>query len=178
MYHPHVSGVKNQLCLKNQIMIRIILKAFLLMTLTVAAGLASVSHAQQSTTGLTGEWVGNSEPPGRSEFLRLSLAENAGEMLRPLKAKLSLVRLEASRVRLELSSLKLVMTGTIAGDVIEGEAEVPGTKAKFHLTRTRKVRPEILASYVGAYRFRNGDYLVIDSFADTPDTLFVTDVKS
>jgi pimeloyl-ACP methyl ester carboxylesterase len=172
MYHPHVSGVK------NQIMIRVILKAFRLMTFTVAAGLASVSHAQQSTTALTGEWVGNSEPPGRSEFVRLSLTENAGEMLRPLKAKLSLVRLEGSRVRFELSSLKLVMTGTIAGDVIEGEAEVPGTKAKFHLTRTRKVRPEILASYVGAYRFHNGDYLVIDSFPDTPDTLFVTDVKT
>ena len=172
MYHPHVSGVK------NQIMIRVILKAFLLMTFTVAAGLSSVSHAQQSTTALTGEWVGNSESPGKSEFVRLSLTENAGEMLRPLKAKLSLVQLEGSRVRLELSSLKLVMTGTIAGDVIEGEAEVPGTKARFHLVRTVKVAPEILARYVGAYRFRNGEYLVIDSFPDTPDTLWVTDVKS
>jgi hypothetical protein len=56
--------------------------------------------------------------------------------------------------------------------------EVPGTKARFHLVRTVKVTPEILARYVGAYRFRNGDYLVIDSFPDTPDTLWVTDVKS
>ena len=162
-------------------MIKIILKAFLLMTLTVAAGVSPVglvSHAQQSTTALTGEWVGNSEPSGRSEFLRLSLTENAGEMTRPLKAKLTLVQLEGSRVRLELSSLKLVMTGTIAGDEIEGEAEVPGTKARFHLVRTVKVAPETLARYVGAYRFRNGDYLVIDSFPDTPDTLWVTDVKS
>jgi hypothetical protein len=70
------------------------------------------------------------------------------------------------------------MTGTIAGDVIEGEAEVPGTKARFHLVRTVKVAPEILQRYVGAYHFRNGDYLVIDSFPDTPDTLFVIDVKS
>ena len=31
------------------------------------------------------------------------------------------------------------MTGTIAGDVIEGEAEMPGTKALFHLVRTMKV---------------------------------------
>ena len=159
-------------------MIRVILKAFLLMTFTVAAGLSSVSHAQQSTTALTGEWVGNSDSPGSSAFVRLSLTENAGEMLRPLKAKLSLVQLEGSRVRLEVSSIKLVMTGTLAGDVIEGEAEVPGTKARFHLVRTVKVAPEILARYVGAYRFRNGDYLVIDSFADTPDTLWVTDVKS
>src|SRR5215204_4126144 len=159
-------------------MIKIILKAFLFMTFTVAAGFLSVSHAQQSTTVLTGEWVGNSEPSGRSEFLRLSLTENAGEIQRPVKAKLTLVQLEGSRVRLELSSLKLVMTGTIAGDEIEGEAEVPGTKARFHLVRTVKVSPEILARYVGAYRFRNGDYLVIDSFPDTPDTLFVTDVKS
>ena len=153
----------------------------MLMTFTVAAGLSSVSlvcHGQQSTGTLTGEWVGNSEPSGRSEFLRLSLTENAGEMRRPLKAKLSLVRLEGSRVRLELDSLKLVMTGTLTGDVIEGEAEVPGTKARFHLVRTVKVAPEILARYVGAYRFRNGDYLVIDSFPDTPDTLWVTDVKS
>ena len=162
-------------------MIKTIPKAFMLMTFTIAAGLSSVSlvcHGQQSTGTLTGEWVGNSEPSGRSEFLRLSLTENAGEMRRPLKAKLSLVRLEGSRVRLELDSLKLVMTGTLTGDVIEGEAEVPGTKARFHLVRTVKVAPEILARYVGAYRFRNGDYLVIDSFPDTPDTLWVTDVKS
>jgi hypothetical protein len=99
-------------------------------------------------------------------------------MLRPLKAKLTLVQLEGSRVRLELSSLKLVMTGTIAGDEIEGEAEVPGTKARFHLVRTVKIAPEILSRYVGIYRFRNGDHLMIDSFPDTPDTLFVTDVKS
>ena len=157
-------------------MIRVILKAFL--TFILAVGFLSISHAQQSTAVLTGEWVGNIDSPGRSEFARLSLTENAGEMRRPLKAKLTLVQLEGARVRLELSSLKLVMTGTIAGDVIEGEAEVPGTKARFHLVRTVKVAPEILARYVGAYRFRNGDYLVIDSFADTPDTLFVTDVKS
>jgi hypothetical protein len=122
--------------------------------------------------------VGNSDPSGRSEFLRLSLTENAGEIHRPLKAKLTLVQLEGDRVRIELSSLKLVMTGTLTGDEIEGEAEVPGTKARFHLVRTVKVAPEILARYVGAYRFRNGEYLVIDSFPDTPDTLFVTDVKS
>lgn len=154
-----------------------ILKNFLLITLTIAAGLSSV-QAQQSANVLTGEWVGNSEPSGRSEFLRLSLTENAGEMQAPRKTKLSLVQLEGSRVRLELSSLKLVMTGTLTGDEIEGEAEVPGTKARFHLVRTVKVAPEILARYVGAYRFRNGDHLVIDSFPDTPDTLFVTDVKS
>src|SRR5215213_4314388 len=123
-------------------MIRVIFSAFLLMTFTVAAGLSNASHAQQSTTILTGEWVGNSEPSGRSELLRLSLTENAGEMRRPLKAKATLVQLEGSRVRLEFSSLKLVMTGTIAGDEIDGEAEVPGTKARFHLVRTVKVAPE------------------------------------
>src|SRR5688500_4038246 len=103
---PRVSGGK------NQIMIKIILKAFLLTTL--AAGLSSIGRAQPSTTTLTGEWVGNSEPPGRSEFLRLSLTENAGQLF---KTKLTLVRLEGSRVRLELDSLKLVMTGTLTGDV-------------------------------------------------------------
>jgi len=159
-------------------MIRVILKAFLSMTITVVAGWTSVSHAQQSTVVLTGEWVGNTESAGKSDFLRLSLTENSGELRRPLNARLSLVQLEGSRVRLELSSLKFVMTGTITGDVIEGDAEVPGTKGRFHLVRTVKVAPEILARYVGAYRFRNGDYLVIDSFPDTPDTLWVTDVKS
>src|SRR5689334_14902232 len=153
------------------------IRAFLLMTFTLAAGLSNVSRAQQSTT-LAGEWVGNSEPSGRSEFLRLSLTENAGELRRPLNAKLTLVQLEGARVRIELSSLKLVMTGTLAGDEIEGEAEVPGIKARFHLTRTVKVAKETLARYVGVYRFRSGEYLMIDSFADTPDTLFVTDVKS
>ncbi len=160
-------------------MIKLILKAFLLITLTVATGLLSVTHAQQSTTGLTGEWVGNSyPPPDKLEFLHLSLTEDAGEMQKPLKAKLSTVQLEGSRVRLELSSLKLVMTGTLNGDVIEGDAEVPGTKAHFHLMRTVRVAPEILARYVGAYRFRNGDHIVIDRFPNTQDTLWVTDVKS
>src|SRR6185369_14692309 len=157
-------------------MIKLIFTPFLLMTV-IAVGLASV-NAQQATLALTGEWVGNSEPTGRSELLRLSLTENAGELRKPLKAKATLVQLDGARVRLEFSSLKLIMTGTIAGDEIEGEAEVPGIKARFHLVRTVKVAPEILAQYVGAYRFRNGDYLMIDSFADTPDTLFVTDVKS
>ncbi|HET6977450.1 MAG TPA: alpha/beta hydrolase [Pyrinomonadaceae bacterium] len=99
-------------------------------------------------------------------------------MVKPLKAKVTLVQLEGSRVRIEVSSIKLVMTGTLTGDEIEGEAEVPGTKARFHLTRTVKVAPEILESYLGAYRFRNGDYIVIDRFPDTSDTLWVTDVKS
>jgi len=159
-------------------MIRVILKAFLLMTFTVVAGLSPVSHAQQSAATLTGEWVGNSEPAGRVEFLHFSLTENAGELVTPLKAKLTLVQREGSRVRIELSSLKLVMTGTLTGDVIEGEADVPGIKAPFRLMRTVKVAPEILARYVGAYRFRNGDYIVIDRFPNTQDTLWVTDVKS
>jgi hypothetical protein len=114
-------------------------QSFLIDAFTVAAGLSPVSlvsHAQQSTTALTGEWVGNSEPAGRVEFLHFSLTENAGELVRPLKAKLSLVQREGSRVRIELSSLKLVMTGTLTGDVIEGEADVPGIKAPFRLMRT------------------------------------------
>ncbi len=148
------------------------------MSLMVAAGFSSVTHAQQSATGLAGEWVGNSEPNGKSEFLRFSLTENAGEMVKPVKAKVTLVQLEGARVRLELSSLKLVMNGTLSGDEIEGEAEVPGTKARFHLMRSVKVKPEILEKYVGAYRFRNGEYIVIDRFPNTEDMLWVTDVKS
>lgn len=104
------------------------------------AGLAAVllilffvpSSSAQTPTSIEGEWVGNSEPPGRSEFVRLSLTEDAGELRFPLgraTLKLSLVRREGSQVRFELSSLKLVMTGTITGDEIDGEAEVPGTKA-------------------------------------------------
>jgi hypothetical protein len=77
-------------------MIRVILKTFLLMTFVLTVGLLSISHAQQSTTALTGEWVGNIDSPGRSEFARLSLTENAGEMQRPLKAKLTLVQLEGA----------------------------------------------------------------------------------
>ncbi|HEY0764766.1 MAG TPA: alpha/beta fold hydrolase [Pyrinomonadaceae bacterium] len=155
-----------------------ILKAFRLLTFFLAAGFLTVNYAQPSTASLTGEWVGNSEPSGRSEFLHFSLTENAGDLLKPLKAKVTLAQLEGDRVRIEVSSIKLVMTGTLTGDEIEGEAEVPGTKARFHLVRTVKVAPEILERYLGAYRFRNGDYIVIDRFPDTSDTLWVTDVKS
>ena len=88
-------------------MIKIVLKAFLLMTFTVVAGLSPVSlvsQAQQSNVALTGEWVGNSYPPGRAEFLHFTLTENAGELVRPL-CKLTLVQREGSRARIELSSL-------------------------------------------------------------------------
>jgi hypothetical protein len=43
-------------------MIKLILKAFLLMTLIVAVGFATVTQAQQPATPLRGEWVGNREP--------------------------------------------------------------------------------------------------------------------
>jgi len=46
------------------------------------------------------------------------------------------------------------------------------------MARVGLVAPEILEQYLGAYRFRNGDYIVIDRFPDTSDTLWVTDVKS
>jgi len=149
--------------------------------MTLSIGLSSAIHGQESTNALAGEWVGNIESDGKSQFTRLSLTEIDGQFSLPLAnftAKFSLVRLEDSRVRFELSSLKLVMTGTLAGNEIDGEAEVPGTKGRFHLVRIKRLAPEIWTSYVGAYRFRNGDFLLIDSFADTPDTLFATDVKS
>ena len=161
--------------LRVHTMLKLILHVFLLITLT--AGFSIAIHAQQ----LTGEWVGNSETPDRAELLRLSLTEDAGEIRIPLSRfnqKLTLVRREGSQVRFELGSLKLVMTGTIAGDEIDGEAEVPGTKARFHLTRIKKVAPEVLASYVGVYRYRNGEYFVIDRFDYIPDILHVIDVKS
>jgi hypothetical protein len=60
-------------------MVKIILKAFLLMTFAIAAGLSS-GRAQQSTSDLTGEWVGNTNTPDRSELVRLTLTENAGEI--------------------------------------------------------------------------------------------------
>jgi len=156
-------------------MLRLTLKALLLMTFV--AGWSTV-HAQSA---LTGEWVGNSYPSDRAELLRLSLTESAGEIRIPLSRfsqKLTLVQREGSRVRFELASLKLVMTGTITGDEIQGEGEVPGTKARFHLVRIVKVAPETLASYVGAYRFRNGDYFMIDRFDYMPDILHVIDAKS
>src|SRR5687768_2021666 len=90
--------------LKGSIMIRVILKAFLLMTLTVAAASSSITCAQQPATGLTGEWVGNSEATGRSEFFGFSLTENAGELVRPIKTKFTLIQHESDRDRMELSS--------------------------------------------------------------------------
>ena len=99
-------------------MIRVMFKPFLLITLTLAIGFVTFTHAQQSTPVLSGEWVGNIDSPGRIELARFSLTENAGEMRSPLRSKFTLVQIEGSRVRLEISSIKLVMTGTIAGDKI------------------------------------------------------------
>jgi uncharacterized protein len=163
---------------------KLTLKAFLIITFIIVAGLSNKSLAQS----LTGEWVGNthippsaSEPKGRSELLRLTLTEDSGEIRIPLARftqKLTLVRRDGDRVRFELAALKLVMIGTITGDEMQGEAEVPGTKATFHFMRSAKVKQEILESYVGVYRYRNGEYFVIDRFADYPDILHVVDVRS
>ena len=59
VYHPDRQPYKNHDQINPQ--------SFPVDDFSVAAGLSSAAHAQQSTTALTGEWV-NSEPPGRVEF--------------------------------------------------------------------------------------------------------------
>ena len=138
----------------------------------------------QTANNLNTEWVGNTELNGKIiDFISVRLAENDGQLRLPWKrftAKLSSLRFEGSSLHCEFSrdAFKLVLTGTIAGDKIEGQAEAGGTKARFYLVRSKLVAPEILAGYTGAYRFPSGEILVIDRFADTPNTLFVTKVKS
>ena len=122
----------------------------------------------QTANNLNTEWVGNTELNGKIiDFISVRLAENDGQLRLPWKrftAKLSSLRFEGSSLHCEFSrdAFKLVLTGTIAGDKIEGQAEAGGNKARFYLVRSKLVAPEILAGYTGAYRFPSGEILVID----------------
>lgn len=153
-----------------------LLLSFLLI-LTVGFGV----QAQTAENTLAGEWVGNTEAAGKSQFIVVSFTRKDGRLNLPLDnfaANFSSIRVEGDRVSCEVDSIKLLLTGTLRDNEIIGDANVPGTKGTFHLVRTQHVRPEVLATYTGAYRFRDGRLLVIDSFPNIPNTLMVTDVKS
>ena len=60
-------------------MIRVIFKAFLLITFTLVTGLSPFSpssHAQQSTVVLTGEWVGTIDSPGMVDWTTSKLRQH------------------------------------------------------------------------------------------------------
>lgn len=69
-----------------------------MITFTFAAAMSTVTHAQQSTTTLTGEWVGNSEHQGRSEFLRFSLTENDPRITRNALHQFTIYHLPSMRL--------------------------------------------------------------------------------
>jgi pimeloyl-ACP methyl ester carboxylesterase len=137
--------------------------------------------AQVRATDLSGEWAGNIEAAGKSQFIFMTIHGDAGKLTLPLdgfSTPLTSLAVQNQRVVLECNQIKLVLRGTIAGDDIEGEAAVPGTSGVFHLTRMPRLDPEVLKSFGGAYRFRDGRFVVVDIRSDVANILVVTDVKS
>lgn len=155
----------------------------LLFAAAITFGSAGLLQAQQIPATLIGEWTGGTIANGNWQFITVTLAENDGQLNIPLsnqKAKLTSSQTEGSRTRLEfaLGAVKVVLTGSVGGNDFTGNVDVPGTKGIFHLTRTRPLTPEARANLLGAYRFRDGNLLVVDTLPDIPNTIFTVDTKS
>ncbi|MGH9871281.1 MAG: hypothetical protein ACRD9S_02310 [Pyrinomonadaceae bacterium] len=123
---------------------------FTLTFLTVGA-LSCVS-AQTRVTDVSGEWVGNIEAGGKSQFISVSVRENAGAMTMPLdgfSTQLTSISIQNQQVVFQFNQVKLVLKGTIADDEIQGGAIVPGTIGVFHLTRTRRLGADQLKPFKG-----------------------------
>lgn len=123
---------------------------------------------------------------GDWQFITISFTGNervAGQISTPLEGftgKFASVQIDGSRIRCELSerTVKLLLNGEITSDGISGEAEGSGRMGHFRLIRVAQVDPATMAGYVGAYRFRNGRKLLIDSFPGIPNTLLATDART
>jgi pimeloyl-ACP methyl ester carboxylesterase len=151
-------------------------------TLIVFAFLAGGSHvcAQPQQT-VSGEWVGNTEAQGTSQFITLSVSGNTGTLAIPLgnfSTPLTSIKVEGNQVVCEFGQIKATLKGKIDGDKFTGEASSPGSAGTFHLTRSRKLTPDALAAYQGAYRFPDGNFVAIDVMYGAPTLLTMTDAAT
>lgn len=150
--------------------------------LMVFAFLAGGSHVcAQTQQTVSGEWVGNIEVQGTSQFFTLSVSGNSGTLAFPLgnfSTPLTSIKVEGSQVVCEFEQIKSALKGKIAGDEIAGEATGPGPSGTFRLTRAQKVAPDALAAYQGAYRFPDGKFVLIDVMYGLPTVLTMTDAAT
>ena len=147
----------------------------------VFAFLAGASHVCAQTQSVSGEWVGNTEAQGTSQFITLSISGNTGTLAIPLgnfSTPLTSIKVEGNQVTCEFGQIKATLKGKIDGDEIAGEASSPGSVGTFHVTRAQKVAPDALAAYKGAYRFADGKFVVIDVMYGVPTILTMTDAAT
>lgn len=147
--------------------------------LLVLALLAGGSHiCAQTQQAVSGEWVGNIEVQGTSQFATLSVSGNTGTLAMPLgnfSTKLTSIKVEGSQVVCEFEQIKSALKGKITGEEFAGEATGPGPSGTFHLIRTQKLAPDALAAFQGAYRFPDGKFVLVDVMYGVPTILTMTD---
>lgn len=143
-------------------------------------------QAREISSKFIGNWVGVIEAGDKRQFITVSLTGNepvAGQMNAPLEGftgKFTSIKIAGSRIRCELNegAVKLLFNGEITSDGISGQVEGGGQNGRFYLIRVTQVNSAAMANYTGAYRFRDGRELLIDSFPDFPNTLIATDVRT
>lgn len=147
--------------------------------LMVFAFLAGGSHVcAQTQPTVSGEWVGNIESKETSQFMTLSISGNTGALGLPLgnfSTPLTSIKVEGNELICEFGQIKATLKGKISGDEITGEASSPGSTGTFHVTRAQKLAPDALAAYLGAYRFPDGRFVLIDVMYGSPTLLTMTD---
>ena len=150
--------------------------------LMVFAFLAGGSQVfAQTQPNLSGEWVGNTEAQGTSQFITLSISGNTGTLALPLgnfSTPLTSIKLESNQLVVEAGQIKATLKGNISGDEFAGEASSPGSTGTFRLLRVQKVAPATLAAYRGAYRFPDGEFVLIDVMYGLPTVLTMTDTAT
>jgi pimeloyl-ACP methyl ester carboxylesterase len=146
----------------------------------LAGGAVTVA---QTSIAITGTWVGGFESGDEFGFYSAIIEARDGSAgtgsvpMRDLSGPLR-VSMEGPRVRIE-GPASVVLSGTLDADVITGDFQAQGGRAKgtFRLMRIATVEPSALVRYQGAYRFTDGRMLMIER-APVPSALSVTDAAS
>ena len=145
---------------------------------------AAVVVVEQPSPAIVGTWVGGLEAAGEFSFYSATVRDGAtltgtaSLPMRGLSGAMRSVTVEGDRVRFE-GPASLVLLGTVTGNTITGDfnAQAGRQKGTFRLTRVATVGADELLTYQGAYRFADGNMLLVERALFAPG-LMVTDPSS
>jgi len=161
--------------------------ATLLATIVFRNSPPVAAQSPSATASVEGAWAGWLDVAGNYQPMTVSLAPSETppgtitNLLSGASRPLGAVVVEGSRVRISLADPRFpVLTGVVEGDAISGLAEATGGRTgTFRLIRTASLDVTAKRRYVGAYRFPDGRYLLMDlGYPPGSDMLYAVDAQT
>ncbi len=151
------------------------------------ANIAPSAAPQNSTPAVAGAWAGWLEVGSNLQPLTASLAPGANPpgsittLLTGVSRPLGGVTVDRSQVRITLADPRFpVLAGTLEKNTIAGVAEATGgRKGTFRLMRIAALDISAKRRFVGAYRFADGRFLLVDlGYPEGSDMLYAVDPQT